>query len=271
MNTQVQTVTQDTNDAISHSTQSDSLLAVVSRAASDPNVDMDKMERLLAMQERVMAQQAKQSFSLAMASLQSRMPEISKDGEIKVNGVVRSKYAKYEDIMSAIKPLLMDHGVSVTFRSDFVEGQLEVTGVVSHKDGHSEQTTMRLPFDSSGSKNNVQAIGSSVSYGKRYVLCMLLNISTGGEDDDGNAADANNSPENQIARIIAHNDILRESLASVLCIKEGLLNGDFGTAKEAWNELTEDEQRALWLATTKGGIFTTEERKLMKSSEWIGA
>jgi hypothetical protein len=47
---------------------------------------------------------------------------------------------------------------------------------------------MELPFDNSGSKNTVQAIGSSVSYGKRYVLCMLLNISTGGEDNDGNGA-----------------------------------------------------------------------------------
>ncbi|MNO71030.1 ERF superfamily protein [compost metagenome] len=65
---------------------------------------------------------------------------------------------------------------------------MSVTGILMHRAGHREQTTMLLPLDTSGSKNAVQALGSSVSYGKRYVLCALLNITTRGEDDDGNAA-----------------------------------------------------------------------------------
>jgi hypothetical protein len=61
-----------------------------------------------------------------------------------------------------------------------------VTATLGHVGGHAEETTMTLPHDSSGSKNAVQAIGSSTSYGKRYTALSLLNITTRGEDDDGN-------------------------------------------------------------------------------------
>ena len=66
--------------------------------------------------------------------------------------------------------------------------RITVTGVLSHRLGHSEQTTMQLPTDITGAKNPVQAIGSSTSYGKRYVAMALLNISSRGEDDDGHSA-----------------------------------------------------------------------------------
>ena len=76
----------------------------------------------------------------------------------------------------------------MSFRVNTVERGIEVTGVLMHRGGHREETTMLLPADTSGSKNAVQAFGSSTSYGKRYVLCALLNITTRGEDDDGNAS-----------------------------------------------------------------------------------
>src|SRR6202043_3736939 len=65
-----------------------------------------------------------------------------------------------------------------------------VTGVLSHRDGHAEETTMLLPADISGGKNPLQAIGSSTSYGKRYTAGALLNITSRGEDDDGWAGGA---------------------------------------------------------------------------------
>ena len=66
-----------------------------------------------------------------------------------------------------------------------------MTGILSHRDGHREETTLTLPYDSSGSKNSVQAAGSSYSYGRRYATLMLLNISSRAPqdmDDDGRAA-----------------------------------------------------------------------------------
>jgi hypothetical protein len=67
----------------------------------------------------------------------------------------------------------------------FLDGQISVTGVLSHRAGHAEETTIVLPHDSSGSKHAVQAVGSSTSYGKRYTAGLLLNLTSRGEDDDG--------------------------------------------------------------------------------------
>lgn len=248
--------------------QTNNVLAVISRAATDPACDISKMERLLDMQERVMARDAEMAFYAAMAELQDQMPTIRKEGEIKVNGTVRSRYARFEDILGQTKPLLKQHGFSVAFKSQFVEGQLEITGTLSHKLGHHESTTMRLPFDDTGSKNNVQAIGSSVSYGKRYVYCMLLNINITEDDDDGNAADPNNSLEKQHERLLQHMDVVRSHLPSIMAIKDGIAVGELSGAAEAWFELDQDIQRALWVATTKGGIFTTREREVMKTNEF---
>lgn len=251
--------------------QSNNVLAVISRAATDKDVDISKMERLLDMQERVMAKEAEMAFYADMSDLQDAMPTIKKEGAIKVGGEVRSRYARFEDILGQTKGLLKDYGFSVSFKSNFVEGQLEITGTLSHRQGHHESTTMRLPFDGSGSKNNVQAIGSSVSYGKRYVYCMLLNVNITEDDDDGVSADIDNTPDRIIDRLISHNNCLRDNLPSVLAIKEAIALGELSTAKECWSELDENEQRALWVATTKGGIFTTSERKTIKSNEWSQA
>ncbi len=248
--------------------QSDSVLAVISRAATDPNVDIGKMERLLDMQERVLTRNAEMAFYAAMSELQDAMPTIKKEGQIRVKGELRSRYARFEDILGQTKPLLKQYGFSVAFKSNFVDGQLEITGTLSHREGHHESTTMRLPFDDTGSKNNVQAIGSSVSYGKRYVYCMLLNINITEDDDDGTAADPENTVEKLLERLIKHNDQLRAHLPSILAIKEGIALKEYSGACEAWYEFDEQTQRDLWVATTKGGIFSTEERKIMKTNEF---
>lgn len=163
---------------------SSSMIEVISKAASNPEVDIHKMEKLLDMQERIMNKQSEMQFNSAVAQMQNDIPVISENGEIKVNGVVRSKYATFDDILKASKPVMKEHGLAVTFKVDTSEGFVKVVGILMHVSGHREETTMTLPFDNSGSKNNVQAMGSSISYGKRYVICAMLNIATG-DDNDG--------------------------------------------------------------------------------------
>ena len=182
--------------AVDQTDNSTAVMKIIERAATNPQVDIDKMERLMAMQERIFERDARMAYNVDMANMQSAMPVIAENGAIVVGKDVRSRYAKFEDIIKAIQPLLQEHGFSVSFKSNFVDNMLEVTGIISHRGGHSEQTTMKLPFDSSGSKNNVQAIGSSVSYGKRYCICMLLNIATGGEDNEDN--DGNDVPQTPV-------------------------------------------------------------------------
>ncbi len=162
---------------------STAIIQVIERAALNPDVDIDKMERLLQMQERVMDRQAMMAYSTAMAAMQTELPSIEEHGQGN-NG----KYATLEDIVDTVRPILQKHGFAVSFRIQTQERGIQVTGVLTHKDGHREETSMLLPADMSGNKNAVQAFGSSTSYGKRYVLSALLNITTRGQDDNGNAA-----------------------------------------------------------------------------------
>lgn len=159
------------------------IIQVIERAAMNPEVDIDKMERLLQMQERVMERQAAMDYSAAMAAMQEEMPSIAERGKSH-NG----NYATFEDINDVAKPIMKRHGFAVSFRVKNIERAIEVTGVLMHKGGHREETTITLPLDDSGKKTSVQQVGSSVSYGKRYVMSAMLNITTRGEDDDGNAA-----------------------------------------------------------------------------------
>lgn len=162
-----------------------SIMAVISRAASDPNTDVVKLEKMLEMYERIMDRNAKVAYTTAFASMQAKLPIITEKGKIVVNGQVRSTYARFEDINEVCKPILQEHGFAVSFRTKTGPEGITVTGVLTHKDGHQEETDMMLKADTSGAKNDVQSIGSSVSYAKRYVMEALLNITSRGQDDDG--------------------------------------------------------------------------------------
>jgi hypothetical protein len=166
--------------------ESAAILSVIERAARDPQVDIDKMERLMAMHERMLARQAKAAYNAALAELQPRLPMVAERGGItNTAGKVQSKYALWEDVVSTIAPMLSEHGFALSFRVGRDGDRQTVTGILSHSAGHSEETTLSLPIDMSGSKNNVQGVGSTVSYGKRYTTQALLNIVTGDQDSDG--------------------------------------------------------------------------------------
>lgn len=175
------------------STDATSLMAVITRAASDPSTDVDKLERLMAMYERITDRNAKAAYAGALAEMQPKLPVINERGGItNRDNQVQSRYAKWEDINDAIRPLLHEHGFALSFRIGRADGTVSVTGVLSHSAGHSEETTLELPVDTGPGRNAVQAVGSSVSYGKRYTAIALLNITSRYQpdrDDDGRNAD----------------------------------------------------------------------------------
>jgi hypothetical protein len=186
---EVMTIDQPAVPALSESA---AIIQVIERAAMNPNVDIDKMERLLQMQERIMERNARSAYSTALAEMQPHLPVITERGKIVVRDKVTKEitqstgYALWEDINEAIKPVLAEYGFALSFKTGVMpDGKITVTGILSHRQGHQEETTMALPHDSTGSKNAVQAVGSSTSYGKRYTASALLNITSRGEDDDG--------------------------------------------------------------------------------------
>jgi hypothetical protein len=165
------------------------LLDIIAKAAADPNTDVDKLERLTALYERHMEREARAAFNAALAEMQPLLPEIEERGAITdKQGEVQSTYALWEDVQAAIKPILARFGFALTFAVSHQGDKLSVTGKLSHRGGHTEETTLPLPVDMSGSKNTVQGYGSSTSYGMRYTARALLNLTSRGEDDDGQSA-----------------------------------------------------------------------------------
>ncbi len=173
--------------------EASSTLAAIVRAASDPATDVSKLERLLALHERLLTDQRRTSYMAAMARLQAKLPQISKTAAItNRDGEVRNRYAKLEDIDVVVRPLCAEEGFSFSFDSEAGgSAGSKYICTMSHRDGHAETKTLFLPIDSGGTgRGAVQNAGSSLSYARRYLLSMHLNIITRDEDNDGNGAPA---------------------------------------------------------------------------------
>lgn len=187
MTGQVLVTEQQNQVAVQAQTQSNAIMDFIQRAASDNTVDIDKLERLIVMSERMQAKNAEQAFNAAMAQMQCEMPTVFEGA---TNSHTKNTYATLDDINRAVKSVMQSHGFAVTFKVQHVSSGVSVTGILMHSAGHREETTLLLPIDTGPGRSTVQAVGSSVTYGKRYVMCALLNITTGDAPDDDGAGGA---------------------------------------------------------------------------------
>lgn len=150
--------------------------------AISKDVDIDKLEKLMQLQERWQAGLAKKAFISSMSSFQNDCPVILKTKQGYDN---RYQYAPLDDIISTIKKTLFDNGLTYRWEQAEKDNKIMVTCIVTHIDGHSEQTTLESVADTSGSKNAIQAKGSTVQYLRRYTLESVLGIATSSIDNDG--------------------------------------------------------------------------------------
>src|SRR6185369_10536751 len=152
--------------------ENDAFLAMIERAARDPSVDMDKMERLIGMRERMQAAAAERAFEDAMAAAQAEMEPVRANAN---NPQTKSKYASYFALDTAIRPIYTKHGFSLSFdTADAAEGHVRIVCKVACR-GHRERPHIDMPADGKGAKGGdvmtkTHATGSAVTYGKRYLL-----------------------------------------------------------------------------------------------------
>ena len=231
--------------------------ATLLQMAVEQNADLDKLEKLMDLQERWESKEAKKAFNDALAVFQSKLTSIAKtkDGH-------NCKYADMDDITKAIRPILEITGLSYRFEQAQDNQTVTVTCIAKHSGGHEERNTMTAPNDSSGGKNAIQAIASTLTYMRRYTLTGAFGISTGGEDDDGG------KPSVGVDELLNYSLFIRAHFLSIAAVKEAIALNDLSTAKEAWSEIPEQDQQVLWRAPTKGGVLETNERAVMKSNEW---
>lgn len=157
--------------------------------AIQSNLDIDKLERLLALKERHDAALANKAFISALSNFQKDVPEITKsktvDFQTKTGGRTSYKYAELGTIDESIKVNMAANGLSKRWEIVEEGDKIICTCIISHIDGHNERTTMSSTKDTSGSKNDIQSKASAITYLQRYTLIGALGLTTASEDNDG--------------------------------------------------------------------------------------
>jgi len=168
--------------------------------------DLVQMEKLLELQIKVDAIKAKKAFVVAMAQFKENPPKIKKDSKVdftSAKGRTFYNYASLADVTNVLIPSLSKHGLSATWRTK-QNGKVDVTCVMTHILGHSEETSLAADSDSSGGKNSIQAIGSTVSYLQRYTILAICGLSTFENDDDGAGSTAEYITAEQKSTLLDH-------------------------------------------------------------------
>lgn len=167
------------------------LVEAITNASSNPDFNADTMRALLDAHERIMSNQAEVEFSEAMARVQAELPEVERKAD---NEQTKSRFAKHEHIAKAIKPIYTREGFSITFSEDDSprEKHIRIVGILRHKAGYKERHHIDVAIDDVGIKGNTNktlthAEGSSQTYGRRRLTCLMFDVATS-DDDDGNAA-----------------------------------------------------------------------------------
>ncbi len=191
----------------------------------------------------------------ALCNAQGQMGGAVKDSS---NPFFKSSYADLTSVIKAIKQPFSDNGLSYTQFPVSNEHGVGVSTRLMHISGQWLEMEYTLPTV----KKDPQASGSAITYARRYALQSIAGIPTA--DDDAESAMLRGEKSDQEK----YQDMIMDLMPSVKAIKDGIATGDYATANEAWKELSTTEKELLWIAPSKGGVFTTKERATMKTSEF---
>jgi len=191
--------------------------AALMMTAIAKGLDLDKVEKAMALQERWEANEARKAYHDAMAGFKEDPPEIEKDRKVKFQtskGLTEYNHASLANVTQKINSSLSKHGLSAGWKVSQADKQITVTCTITHRLGHSESTSLSASPDDSGSKNPIQAVGSTISYLERYTLLALTGLATHEIDDDGKSS--NGEPAYITTdQAIELNDLLKETAADI--------------------------------------------------------
>lgn len=163
-------------------------MELLKQAIAGGNVEI--AEKMMGLQERWEKNNARKAFDAAMANAKAKIPVINKNRKVDFTSAKGRTSYKHEDmaeIARTVDPLLTEQGLSYRYRTSVEGSNVTVTCIISHRLGHSEETTLSAGRDETGNKNSIQAVGSTVTYLQRYTLKAALGLAAS-DDDDGKAA-----------------------------------------------------------------------------------
>lgn len=157
--------------------------------AIERGADIAMLEKLMALQERWEATEARKAFVAAKAAFTAERPTIIKNKHVgftsrRTDSSTDYDHATLDNVCDVIGPALSRHGLSHSWETSQNEGKIRVTCILTHERGHSERVWLEAGADTSGNKNSIQAVGSAVTYLSRYTLLAITGLATKGQDDD---------------------------------------------------------------------------------------
>src|ERR1017187_6114878 len=159
--------------------------AYLLQLAIEKGVDVQQLEKLLALQERWQKTQAEKEFNLAMSNFQKNCPVIKKKNAVKgKDGKERYKFAKIGDIVAQTKDEISANKLFYDFKTEDSKEFMKIICTVTHEAGHSKSTDFTIPIGTEDYMTDVQKYGARLSFGKRYAFCNAFGITTGDNDTD---------------------------------------------------------------------------------------
>lgn len=168
------------------------LIALALERQADPEI----LKKLMDLQERWEAGQARKAYVAAMTAFKQEAPAVLRKNDkvdfTSARGRTAYNYANLGSIVQEISALLGKHQLSASWSTEQQANRVTVSCHITHVGGHRESVTLNGPIDESGNKNLIQAVGSTVTYLQRYTLLAALGLATIEDDDDGRKGGGNN-------------------------------------------------------------------------------
>jgi len=158
--------------------------------AAQSGIGLDQIEKMMELEERWEKREAEKAYNESLSAFKSAHIKITKTRLVDFpNKVGRTtyKHATLDDVVSAVGPVLSEHGMSWSwFTEQQPNSMITVTCVLRHRLGHSEKVSLTAPPDNTGGKSTIQGIVSTTTYLQRHTLKQICGVAEADEDDDGN-------------------------------------------------------------------------------------
>lgn len=164
-------------------------------------VSLDEIDRFLEMQAKWEAREAKKAFDRAMAAFKrEELPTILKDHHVHYDtnggGAVDYWHEELFSVVNSVVPAMAKHGLTHKWdpQQENPTAMIRVYCILTHEAGHSESIWLPAAPDTSGKKNAIQAVKSTISYLERILLLASTGTAAKGMDDDGRMGRPNGEP-----------------------------------------------------------------------------
>ncbi|WP_375657404.1 ERF family protein [Bartonella sp. CM120XJJH] len=184
------------------------------------DVDMDRLERLIALREKEIERQNYEKFASDLSNMQIEYQKIQKNS---TNTHTNSQYATLDQYIDAVKNTLAKHRFALFSRiKEQSSDNIIIEMTLTHPSGNKISTEGKFPYDTKGCKSNIQSVGSAITYARRYLLGMLLNVVSEDDDTDGNTPIKKAFPQqiNEIRRLIVQTQAEEEKILAYVDVKK---------------------------------------------------